>query len=117
MFKSNDAMTVQRREHLRGGAGAPEFRHLFSADELGGRAELLAVVTLAPGESIGAHPHETNAEAYYILSGEATVAEDGKARTLKPGDAELCADGHVHAIENRTQQPVQFLAMIVPNRA
>lgn len=116
MFKTMDEMTLQRREHVRGGDGAPEFRHLFSAEEMGGRAELLAVVTLQPGESVGVHPHETNAEAYYILSGEATVTEDGAERTLKPGDAELCADGHTHAIANRTDAPVQFLAVIVPNR-
>lgn len=116
MFQTKEEMTVQRREHVRGGAGAPAFRHLFSADQMGGRAELFAVVTLQPGESVGVHPHETNAEAYYILSGEATVTEDGDARTLKPGDAELCADGHTHAIANRTDAPVEFLAVIVPNR-
>ena len=116
MFKTKDEMNAQHRANVRGGDGAPEFRYLFSPEEMGGRAELLGVITLAPGESIGTHPHEPNAEAYYIISGEATVTENGEARTLKPGDAEFCAGGSTHSIANHTDAAVQFLALIVPNR-
>ena len=116
MFKTKDKMNAQHRANVRGGDGAPEFRYLFSPEEMGGRAELLGVITLAPGDSIGTHPHETNAEAYYIISGEATVTENGEARTLRPGDAEFCADGHTHSICNHTAAPTRFLAVIVPNK-
>lgn len=116
MFRNCSEMLTQKRERLRGGNGAPEFRYLFSAQETGGRAELLAVVTLAPGESIGVHAHETNAELYYLLCGEAEVTENGAARVMRPGDAELCADGNTHSIANRTDSPAQFLAVIIPNR-
>ena len=51
-----------------------------------------------------------------IISGEATVTENGEARTLRPGDAEFCAGGSTHSIANHTDAPVQFLAVIVPNR-
>ena len=116
MFKTKNEMTALHRANVRGGNGAPEFRYLFSPEEMGGRVELLGVITLAPGESVGMHPHETNAEAYYIIAGEATVTENGEARILKPGDAEFCAGGDTHSIANHTDAPVQFLAVIVPNR-
>lgn len=116
MIHRQSDMTVEIRSNLRGGAGDLPFRHLFSKEELGGRADLLAAVTLQPGESVGEHPHVSNGEVYWILSGSATVTEDGQAAILQPGDAEFCAGGHTHSIYNHTQEPVTFLALIVPDR-
>ena len=93
MFQMKDEMQTAVKHNIRGGEGSPSFRYLFSADQLGGRAEMIAVITLQPGESVGVHPHETNGEAYVILEGAATVTEDGQARELHVGDAEFCADG------------------------
>ena len=109
-------MTEEIRSNLRGGVGDLSFRHLFSQADLGSRANMLATVTLQPGESIGEHPHAGNGEVYYILSGEATVTEDGQPVILQAGDAEFCADGHTHSISNDTQAPVVFLALILPDR-
>lgn len=117
MFKNHEQMQEIRKENVRGGAGSPLFLHLFSPEELGGRGELLSIITLQPGESVGTHPHDTNGEAYYILSGSATVTEDGESRILNVGDGEFCADGHTHSICNHTQEQMQFLAVIFPNRA
>ena len=113
MIHLQSHMTVEQKPNLRGGVGSPEFCHLFSGEELGGRATLLASVTLQPGESVGEHPHVDNAELYYILSGAAMVAEDGTETELHAGDAEFCADGHTHAIRNHTDAPMTFLALIL----
>lgn len=90
MFQMKDEMQTAVKHNIRGGEGSPSFRYLFSAEQLGGRAEMMAVITLQPGESVGVHPHETNGEAYVILEGAATVTEDGQARELHVGDAEFC---------------------------
>ena len=116
MFQSSSDMTREVRHNARGGNGSTEFCHLFSQAQLGGRLELLAVVTLQPGESVGVHPHVDNGEVYYLLSGSATVAEDGEERVLQSGDAEFCADGHTHAIRNHTDAPAVFLAVIAKDR-
>ena len=116
MFKSYEMMQTDIKHNVQGGEGSPKFRHLFTPEELGNRGELLAVITLEPGESVGVHPHETNGEAYVILEGAATVTEDGQARELHVGDAEFCADGHTHSIRNHTAAPTRFLAVIVPNK-
>ena len=116
MFHLKNDMTVEIKSNLRGGVGDLAFRHLFSGAELGGRADLFAIVTLEPGQSVGEHPHTTNGEAYVVLTGSVTVTEDGETRILNPGDAEFCADGHTHSIVNHTGEPATFLALIMADR-
>ena len=116
MFHLKTEMTTEIKSNLRGGVGDLQFLHLFSGAELGGRADMFAVVTLQPGQSIGEHPHSGNGEAYLILTGSATVTEDGVARILNPGDAEFCADGHTHSIVNHTDETATFLALIMKDR-
>lgn len=116
MIHLHDQMTTAVKHNIRGGAGSPSFRYLFTPEELGNRAELLTTITLQPGESVGEHPHIGNGELYYILSGAAMVAEDGAETELHAGDAEFCADGHTHAIRNHTDAPTTFLALILTDR-
>ena len=116
MFHLKNDMLHEIKSNLRGGVGDLDFCHLFSGQELGGRADLFAVVTLQPGQSIGEHDHSTNGEAYLVLSGSVTVTEDGESRVLTPGDAEFCADGHKHSICNHTDEPASFLALIMKDR-
>jgi len=115
MIHRKSEMNVEQRTNVRGGVGTPEFCHLFSQAELGDRANMLAVITLQAGESIGEHPHSDNGEAYLILTGSAMVSENGVETELHAGDAEFCADGQTHAIRNHTDAPMSFLAVIVPN--
>ena len=116
MFHLKHEMPVEIKSNLRGGVGDLQFRHLFSGQELGGRADMFAVVTLQPGQSIGEHDHSANGEAYLVLSGCVTVTEDGESRVLNPGDAEFCADGHSHSIFNHTDEDATFLALIMKDR-
>ena len=116
MFRLKNEMTNEIKSNVRGGTGDVNFCHLFSGEELGGRADLFAVLTLQPGQSVGEHDHSTNGEAYLVLSGAVTVTEDGESRILNPGDAEFCADGHCHSIFNHTEAPATFLALIMKDR-
>ena len=116
MFHYANDMTTEIKSNLRGGTGDLHFRHLFSGEELGGRADLLACVTLHAGESVGEHPHVGNGEVYFILPGSVTVTEDGVSRVLNAGDAEFCADGHTHSIFNHTDEDAMFLGLIMKDR-
>lgn len=116
MFVNFSEMTTEVKSHVRDGAGAVSFRHLFTREQLGARGELFALLTLEPGCGVGEHPHVGNGEAYLMVSGCATVTEDGVARVLHPGDGEFCADGHTHSIHNHTDEPATFLALIVNDR-
>ena len=73
---------------------------------------ILAVITLEPGCSIGAHLHENESEAFYILEGEPTILNDGEYITLHPGDAHLCRNGDKHSLMNRSDKPIRVLAII-----
>lgn len=104
---------VSLRSNVLGGAGSYESRELFSRGDVNDKARLFAVNTMPPGASIGVHSHTGEGEAYVILQGEAVVTEDGAEYVLRPGDAEFCSDGHSHSIENRSAEPMSFLALIM----
>lgn len=115
MIHYNTEMPVSERTRVLGGTGSYQSLELFSKADVGGRARLFAVNTMPKGSSIGVHPHTGEGEAYVILQGEAVVTEDGKEYILHAGDAEYCTDGHSHGIENRSDKPLVFLALIMVN--
>lgn len=115
MYKMKSEMTTQMRENVRGGVGDLPFLHVFTPEDLDGRATMFATITLQPGESIGEHSHDVNGEAYFVLTGSATVTDDGESRILNVGDAEFCANGHKHSIVNHTDKEMSILAVIIPD--
>lgn len=105
-------MVTSRRTNVKGGTGTYQSTSIFTPDQVE-KTVLFARNTLPPHTSIGIHPHTTEGEAYVILSGEAVVTEDGVEYVLQAGDAEYCTGGHTHGIENRSQQELEFLAIIM----
>ena len=87
--------------------------------DAGGLTQFGAYVeTLQPGSrSSDRHWHEEEDEFLYVLSGEATVIEDGGAHLLLPGDAACWPAGaaNAHQVQNRTKAPCTYL--IVGTRA
>ena len=67
---------------------------------------------LAPGASTGLHKHEGNCEIVYVLSGEATVHYDGKVEQVKVGQVHYCPMGHSHYMENLTDAPLEYYAVV-----
>ena len=112
MIKRKEAMTHTTRENMRGGKGAVQSVNIFEGEELP-KTRVFSVLTIQPGDSIGAHPHTGEGEVYLILEGAATVTEDGVDYVLKAGDAEYCSNGQTHAIANHTDAPVTFLAIVI----
>lgn len=112
MIKRKEEMTTTVRENMRGGRGSIQFHNIFEGDELD-KTRIFAVITIAPGDSIGTHAHEGEGEAYVVLDGAVTVTEDGVDHILSAGDAEYCTDGHTHAVLNHTDRPASFLAIVI----
>jgi quercetin dioxygenase-like cupin family protein len=70
---------------------------------------------LAPGfASLPPHIHEHEDEAAYVLEGQLLVRLGASERLLGPGDFMLLPRGIVHAHSNPGQEPVRFLALLVP---
>jgi uncharacterized cupin superfamily protein len=89
--------------------GEKEWRHLSDA---GGLTQYGAYLeTLQPGgKSSDRHWHEKEDEFIYVVSGEATVEDDGE-HVLHPGDAACWPAGVpiAHQIVNRSQTPCSYL--------
>ena len=95
------------------GKGLIHMKDLTDKEGLYGHGRLFAHVTVNPGCSIGYHPHEHETEFYYIIKGEAVFNDDGVETVVRPGD--ICATGYgqFHGLENRTDEPVELIALIV----
>ena len=114
MIKAKALQRKEIRENLRGGIGALDFMHIFEKDELSGKANMFAEVTLHPGQSIGEHPHGAEGEIYIIKSGVATVTDCGETYEMGVGDAMWTTGGETHSIENRTSEDLVIYAIILP---
>jgi len=114
MIKLKSAQRCEVKEKLRGGNGALDFVHIFEKDELLGKANMFAEVTLKPGESIGEHPHGEEGEIYIVKSGVATVTDCGNVYELNAGDSMWTTGGETHSIENKSQENLVIYAIILP---
>ncbi len=93
-------------------AGTMDKQIILTPPEMFGMAKMFAKITLKPGSMIKEHAHTDDAEAYYILQGEAVVNDGGEPRELRAGDAVFTGHGNAHSIENKTEEDVVFLAVI-----
>lgn len=113
MIKRNASMETEIRKHMREGSGEVEIRHIFKKEELKGKARLVARITLKQDCSIGSHTHDQEEEIFYVLKGEGVATENGKTFILKEGDAMVTGGGSSHAIENKSENPLELFAAIL----
>jgi len=115
MIKTKDQIAIQVVQDSGNIRGRIEKNHILTPEEMGGRALMFARIDIPAGSMIKEHPHIDDAESYYILEGELTVTDNEETRVLHPGDVMFTADGNFHSIENRTEAPAAFLAIIFKN--
>ena len=111
VVKSAD-QRIEMRTSMRSGNGTIEVRHLVDESKTFGKTRMMSKLTFPKGASIGKHPHEIEAEAYIILSGEATVTENDEVYKVGPGDAVFTGNGDSHSIENTGDGELVILAII-----
>ena len=96
-----------------GGKNEIFITHLLTPAEMVGQCEMFASVVIPPGASIGEHYHYGNTETYHILSGVGTYSDDGDIYEVFPGDTVFCPDGSAHSIENKGNEDLKFIALII----
>lgn len=96
-----------------GGKGHIYAKILARADQMYRGARLFNHITLNPGCSIGYHTHEHETEFYYILSGEGVFNDNGTEVVLHAGDVTETGGGNSHGLDNRSDAPVELIALIV----
>lgn len=115
MLRKASENEVKLMENMRGGPGTTRITHLATADELNQKGRMFARVTLVPDAGIGWHVHENESEIFYFLKGQATVNDNGTEITALPGDVTVTASGFGHSVTNRSDEDLEFIALIVFN--
>ena len=78
-------------------------------EELNGKFKMRATeVTFAPGAYLGVH-HHVGPGVRYVLSGELTFTEGGRATVYKTGDYFFETGNLAHTAENKTNLPLRIL--------
>ena len=113
MVHKKQDMPHSLRNNLRGGRGEVETDVVYGGDQMLGKATLFNRLTIKPGYSIGYHTHDTDAEIYYVLSGEIAANDDGEWVTMHEGDAMFTGGGQGHSLENRSGSDAVILAIVV----
>lgn len=104
-------------EGLAGGKGKARKYEIVSKDELLGHGRLYSRTILEPGSSVGWHQHVNDTEPYYILNGEGDFIEGNSENEkiithVKKGDICIINVGQWHSLENNSDKPLEFIALI-----
>ena len=97
------------------GPGSLNYMALFNASTFNTNLFFLHRGIINPKSGIGAHFHNQCEEMFVIFDGEAQFTIDGRTSTLKGPAGALCRSGHMHAIYNATDKPVQWMNINISN--
>ena len=109
MFIKKEDMKVDNKKE----DGSFQIAHFMTAEECKGAGRLFGHVTLKKGALVEYHQHVGECECYYIINGVASVLDNGVRRELYPGDSHICLDGSWHSIEGVSEEPMEFIAIIL----
>lgn len=107
--------TVLDKEKAGGGVGVLYGKYAFTRDKAPQENAMkeLVLLTLLPNETIGVHKHETNEDAYIIVSGTGMFTDaDGKQYPVAAGDITIVRMGQSHALANTGKEPLVFVSAI-----
>lgn len=74
----------------------------------------LVLMTLQPGEEIGAEVHEGHDQFFRIEEGEGEVVIDGKTSPIKDDDAIIVPAGAKHNVINTGSEPLRLYTIYGP---
>lgn len=74
----------------------------------------LVLMTLQPGEEIGAEVHETHDQFFRIEEGDGEVRIDGASHPIKDDDAVIVPAGARHNVINTGQTPLRLYTLYAP---
>lgn len=113
MIRRSDDINVRNVKNAQGGKGKVTFHDWLLPEEAVGHGRVFSTLLIPPGASIGYHEHSGEFEAYLVLSGEATVNDNGEETVLHEGDMHMCKDGDGHGRENRSDKDLVLMALIM----
>lgn len=113
-FVRRDSERTVGQKKMFDGAGTAEFHQILNgAEEMLGKGRLFNHVFLNPGCEIGWHIHHGDGECYYILKGHGEYSDNGSIVTVGPGDITFVGDGEGHSMINKSDEPLEAIALIL----
>ncbi len=104
-----DPARYRHSPSVHGGPGALDYMALLDSHSLETNLQFIHRGVIQPKSGIGAHFHNQCEEMFVILDGEAQFTIDGRTSLLKGPVGAPCRMGHMHAIYNATEKPVQWM--------
>jgi mannose-6-phosphate isomerase-like protein (cupin superfamily) len=104
-----DPAKFRHSPSVHGGPGALDYMALMDSHVLETNLQFIHRGVIEPKSGIGAHFHNQCEEMFVILDGEAQFTIDGRTSLLKGPAGAPCRMGHMHAIYNATDKPVQWM--------
>ena len=101
---------------VHGGAGQLNYMSLLGGNDLESNFWFLHRGVIQPKSGIGAHFHNYCEEMFVIFDGEAQFTIDGRTSLLKGPAGAPVRMGHMHAIYNPTDKPVQWMNINVTSK-
>ena len=103
------------REKVAGGVGNLDCRYAVASGAASADAALqvIGMLKLEPGCSIGVHKHAANEETYVFISGTGIYTDtDGKTYEVAPGDMTVTSKGESHGLANNGKTPLVWVGVI-----
>lgn len=113
MVRRKDERTVEVKKMFGAEGQAKMVKILEGADEMYGKGRVFNHVILEKDCAVGWHIHHGDGETYYILRGEGEYNDNGTLVTVRAGDVTFVDDGEGHALVNRSDEPLEAIALIL----
>lgn len=72
------------------------------------------VITLLPGDALGAHKHRKVEETFYFTGGDGVMVVDGDEHPARQGLAYYVEPGEAHDIRNNSNMPLSVVFIKYP---
>ena len=109
--RKNELTTFERP--MFGGPGTGSGWQILNDGDFAGKGRLFNHLLLKPGCGVGKHTHKGDFEIYYVPRGEGHYDDNGTEVILHAGDVAICNAGESHALENRGQDDLEVIALIL----
>ncbi len=113
MIRRKEEVNIRETLNARGGPGHVFFHDFMLKEDAPGHGRLFSKVVIPAGSGIGVHQHTDEFEAFYIISGEATINDNGTEEVLKEGDFHICKNGDSHGVTNNGSEDLVMIALIL----
>ncbi|QHQ63143.1 cupin domain-containing protein [Anaerocolumna sedimenticola] len=101
----------EQRIHI--GEDGVHLHFLQEPEELYNKGRMYARITIEPGCSIAYHEHEGEMESFYVAKGCCVMDDNGTEMEAHVGDILVTPHGSGHAVYNRTNEPIELIALII----